>query len=186
MIIALSAYAQGGKDTAAGPLIERGFEKRAFADTLRKFAYAVNPIVTFEVGLPGKNRIVPVRYADLIDSVGYEEAKKLDEVRKILQRIGTEGGRKTLYDNVWVDAAMKDMDAKNDYVFTDCRFPNEADAVRAAGGRVVRIERPGLTAVNAHESETALLDYRFDKIINNDGDADLLRERILDYVDTQA
>jgi dephospho-CoA kinase len=45
-LIGLSGYARSGKDEAAKVLIEEfGFKRIAFADKLRDFLYALDPIV---------------------------------------------------------------------------------------------------------------------------------------------
>lgn len=101
-------------------------------------------------------------------------------VREFLQKLGTDGLRDGLHTNVWVNALFADyqcthtdhapngLDCSN-WVITDCRFPNEAQAVKDHGGIVIRINRPGITAVNAHPSETSLDNWNFDAVINNDG-----------------
>ena len=46
MILGLAGYATSGKDTVGRYLVEEhGFTRLAFADTLKRFALAVNPIV---------------------------------------------------------------------------------------------------------------------------------------------
>jgi dephospho-CoA kinase len=45
MIVGISGYARSGKDEAAKALVEMGFERRAFADKLREFLLALNPMV---------------------------------------------------------------------------------------------------------------------------------------------
>lgn len=171
MIIALNAYAQSGKDTVADYLVlEHNFVRLTFADKLREFVWNINPIVGFD------NDLGPVRYQDVVRSLGYERAKKdYPEVREMLQRVGTEGGRETLYDNVWVDATIRQISSHRDYVITDCRFPNEYTAVaNLIGGFNVHIERPGYGPVNNHISETALEGYKFDyEILNNSSLDDL-------------
>jgi hypothetical protein len=52
---------------------------------------------------------------------------------------------------------------------SDCRYPNEAAAIRARGGLVLRVERPGVEPINAHRSEVALDGFDFDAVIDNDG-----------------
>jgi hypothetical protein len=52
-------------------------------------------------------------------------------------------------------------------VFSDVRYPNEADAVRGFGGKIYRIDRLGVGPANEHASETALNDYDFDGRIDN-------------------
>jgi len=61
------------------------------------------------------------------------------------------------------------------WVITDTRFPNEAKAIKDAGGIVIRVDRPGVKAVNTHPSETALDDWNFDyKIMNGSDIASLM------------
>jgi hypothetical protein len=149
--IGLVGKAQSGKSTVGLHLVERyGYRSLAFADPLRDMASAINPIV-------GTMRAT--RYNEVLDLYGYNEAKvRFPEVRRFLQVLGTEGGREVLGDTVWVDAAVRKAQAiGSPCVFTDVRFPNEADAVRANGGVVVRIVRPSLVpdpAVASHASET--------------------------------
>jgi hypothetical protein len=73
---------------------------------------------------------------------------------------------------------------------SDCRFKNEVEAIRAAGGRVFRIVRPAATDTTTtgmpnHASETEQLeikDEELDGVISNTGSLDALRERIKDIV----
>lgn len=180
MLVGVSGYAQCGKDTIASLLVEEhGFLRAGFADALREFAYAANPIVKAIAGsLGGRTSLAYLRYADLVDKVGYEGAKQLPEVREFLQRVGTEAGRRVLGEDIWVETAMNRLEPDKNYVFTDVRFPNEAGAVRDRGGVVWRVTRPGFGPVNGHPSETALDDYNFDRHIENDGTLDDLRRAV--------
>ncbi|MFC9815606.1 hypothetical protein ACFVJM_26435 [Streptomyces virginiae] len=58
-------------------------------------------------------------------------------------------------------------------VVTDCRYPNEAAALRAAGALLVRVDRPSLAVHQdqgaEHISETALAGYRPDAVLTNSG-----------------
>lgn len=176
-IIGISGYARAGKDTLGLFLCEAGFERRSFADALRDVLYAMNPMVEAQV-FDAEPQLWSVRA--LVDKYGWEDAKATDfgsdfTVRKYLQRLGTEAGRKVLGENIWVDTAMSTLEVGGKYVFTDVRFINEADAIRNLGGKVIRIERPGTDAINAHPSETALDGYDFDQVIVNDGTINDLR-----------
>lgn len=70
------------------------------------------------------------------------------------------------------------------WIITDCRFENEAQAVKAHGGVVVRINRPGVDAVNAHSSETSLDNWNFDYTINNDGSIEDLLVKVATLVES--
>ncbi|APC43303.1 hypothetical protein Joe_63 [Streptomyces phage Joe] len=180
LLIGLSGYAGSGKDEAAAALVVGGWRRDAFADRLRAFLYALDPWVDTwpDVGV--------VRLSKLVDAYGWDRAKRqFPEVRRLLQRAGTEAGRKVLGAQVWVNALMNDFDAENEaLVVTDVRFPNEADAIREAGGVVVRIERPGVGPHTdpggwVHESDVALDHYDFDVTVKNDGTIEELHDRLL-------
>lgn len=175
-LIGLSGYAGAGKDEVAKILAPRGWERASFADPLRAALYALNPMV------PPDGR--PLRI--LVDIFGWDQVKReTPEVRALLQRMGTEVGRNLFGQDFWVEQAMAAIERADgtQYVFTDCRFPNEAEAVRARGGRVWRVTRPGVTAVNAHPSETSLDTYRFDAVILNVGTLADLEETVLTQLD---
>lgn len=180
LLIGLSGYAGAGKDEAAVALVAGGWRRDAFADRLRAFLVALDPLVSTFPDVP------PTRLSLLVDAYGWDRAKRtFPEVRRLLQRAGTEAGRKVLGTQVWVDALMKDFDAENEaLVVTDVRFKNEADAIREAGGVMVRIERPGVGPKEdpggwVHESEVALDHYDFDVTVKNDGTIEELHERLL-------
>ena len=66
---------------------------------------------------------------------------------------------------------------QSNWIITDTRFPNEAEAIKKAGGIVIRVNRPGVQPINPHPSETSLDDWGFDAVINNDGDvADIVHK----------
>jgi len=167
-LIGLSGYAQSGKDTAAAVLREVGYERIAFADTLRSAVYALNPL------MPDGRRV-----QDVVDEMGWDRAKvNFTEIRTLLQKMGTEVGRNLLGENIWVDTALAGLDQSRKYVVTDCRFPNEADAIRSRGGIVLRIARTGVTKANDHPSETSLDNYDFDGILVNDGTVEDFHDEI--------
>jgi hypothetical protein len=114
----------------------------------------------------------------------YLVEKKSMSVRQFLQELGTDACRNGLHPNVWVNALMADYTPTQvqwsdgpvggyedgpmpNWVITDTRFPNEAKAIKDAGGMVVRVERSGVKATNAHPSETSLDNWEFDYVIHN-------------------
>ncbi len=108
-------------------------------------------------------------------------------VRDLLQKLGTDACRNGLHKNTWVNALMADYkihsehfndiangretgDGYPNWIITDTRFPNEAQAIKDAGGIVIRVDRPGVKAINAHPSETGLDNWNFDHKIMNGSD----------------
>lgn len=180
MIVGLAGYARSGKDEAAKGLVNNlGFERRAFADILRKFAYRMNPIVG--VSHYGQE----VFLVDVINRFtwdGYKETEWGEEIRRLLQRIGTECGRQLISDTIWIDATLgpdKIIDEPK-IVVPDVRFPNEFNEIQNRGGMLIRIERPGIEAANDHVSEHALAAYwpYYDTIIVNDGSINQLHDKV--------
>lgn len=184
MIIGLSGYAQSGKDSIGAILVKNyGFTRYAFADALKEMAYQLNPIVVTSIdeniplGVDTNLYVKNTRLQDVVNNNGWEDAKKLPEIRRLLQVLGTEAGRKILGENIWVDTVLNKVKDKN-VVITDCRFPNEAKALKNSGGFVVRVERPGMAAINNHLSETSLDGWPFDLIVLNGGTLESLHSLV--------
>lgn len=180
MLIGLSGYAQVGKDSIGAALVKNyGFTRFAFADALKEVVYRLNPLFY-------KDEYTELRVQDRVDSQGWESAKKHPEIRRLLQVMGTEAGRQVLGENIWVDTVLNQI-GDRDAVITDCRFPNEAQAVKDRGGFVVRVTRPGVEAVNAHPSETSLDGWNFDAVVGNSGaldDVEVLAEFVYESLKT--
>jgi hypothetical protein len=178
-IIGLSGFARTGKDEVANILVrDHGYTRIAFADKLRDFVYALNPIVE---GV-GRMSDDPTYVQDVIDKVGwggYKESRFGPEIRRLLQRVGTEAGRQVLWDSIWIDAALTGLDDDAKVVVSDARFYNEFDAIRARGGQVWRIERPGVGPLNEHASENEATDYpHFALTVFNDGSLEELAAKV--------
>jgi hypothetical protein len=73
-------------------------------------------------------------------------------------------------------------------VIPDCRFRNEMIAIRAAGGKVLRITRPGAGLSGGrelHPSETeqaSIPDSEFDHVIQNSGTLEDLRAAVREFM----
>ena len=157
MIIGLMGYARSGKDEVAKILVNKfGFERRAFADKIRDMLYEMNPMVGTE----------PLQIR--IDSDGWEEAKRHPEVRRLMQKLGV-AARNNISQNVWVIPVITSMEQTERYVISDVRFENEVYSIKAMGGEIWRIERPGVGPVNNHVSETGLENLSADRTLLNSG-----------------
>lgn len=176
MIIGLSGIARSGKDTVGNYLVEHhGFKKLAFADRMREMAYAIDPMIDCDVTPAGG--YIPLYFTDLVKHVGYDKSKDNPQVRRFLQRLGTEAGRNVWGDDFWTNVVRDKIihDGRFDrWVITDTRFRNEAECVKDMQGFVVRIERTGIEAPNAHISERDLAEWNFDYFLKNDGSLDAL------------
>lgn len=181
-IIGLSGYARSGKDEAAKVLVEEfGFTRVAFADKLREVLYQLNPMC----GRGSDYSDRPIVYVqDVIDEFGWDEYKSTEygqEIRRLLQRLGTEAGRQTLWDSIWIDAALTGHPEDAKLVVSDSRFINEFDAITDRGGRILRIEREGVGPANNHASELEALQYNFPVTIHNDGTLEDYHNKIREF-----
>lgn len=170
MIIGLSGYARTGKDTVANYLVENhGFTRLAFADPMREAIYALNPSL-------GISRLSLQEIIDEYSWDGYKETSFGEEIRGLLQRMGTEVGRNMFGETFWIDYLMnKALEVGGDVVISDVRYLNEADAIRMMNGQVWRVNRPNVQAANDHASEVEMDSFNnFDVVITNDTTVDEL------------
>lgn len=204
-IIGLSGRAESGKNTVADMMVEMCHDSglsvttRAFADPVKLMVERLNPIIEHTV-TPADDgiEVQPVRVSDLLGmyedpafnftwSQRWDFIKVRPEVRALLQRMGTEAGRGTLGDDVWVDLMhrriLKDEAQDIDVVIiTDTRFESEQRLIKNLDdSRLILIERPtknSLGVNSTHLSETSLNTSLTDVTLSNDGDLDELREKV--------
>lgn len=120
-----------GKNTVGDILVrDYNFIEIAFADRLKDAALALDPLIPVE---PFDFDARPhVRLSELIDKHGWREAKDTyPEVRRTLQRLGTEAGWMIHGSDLWVAPVRKFIDEHpdNNIVITDVRFPSEVDMI---------------------------------------------------------
>ena len=170
VVVGLAGYAQVGKDTIGGILVnDYGFTRVSFADNVREAAWRLNPIIDWVISTTkGHEWYEAERLQDVVNQVGWETAKTAyPEVRQLLQRMGTEVGREMFGDSCWTDMALRQAAHHRRVVFTDVRFANEAKLVRGMGGEVWLVSRPGTGPVNDHASDR--IDFPTDHVFMNDG-----------------
>jgi hypothetical protein len=183
VIIGLSGYARSGKDEVAKILVEDyGFIRVAFADKIREFLYETNPMYDSIVG-------EPLFVKAKVDRDGWEEAKKSPHIRRLLQTSGV-AARKVFGDTFWVQQALRQVHFEGNYVITDVRFTNEADAIKKYDdAQIWRIKRLGVEAVNSHISEHEMDGYKVDQIFVNNTTVDdlevLIKTRMSGYAKSE-
>ncbi len=166
ILMGITGFAGAGKDTFALGLVELGFERQAFADALKQ--------VTAYIADEPKSL-----YHDPVAKEQYSESLQMTR-RRALQLLGTEGVRNTLGPDVWSRRLLRKWasDGRPDTVVTDVRFDNEADAIIAAGGYIVRVVRGAQLlkgAAAAHASEAGVSEDRVLITVFNDGTVEELK-----------
>ena len=204
-IIGVSGLAGAGKDQVATYLVEDfGFVRMSLADPLKQICRRVYAFTDEQLWGPSQFRNGP-------DSRYPRPDGTFLSPREALQTLGTEWGRscypdtwaqlcvRTAKELLTEPIARYDQKQGLYYldelggttrgntmttkgvVIPDCRFKNEMAAIKAAGGKVVRVTRPGSGLSNErglHPSETeqaSIPDEEFDHVIRNNGTLEDLR-----------
>lgn len=209
MIIGICGFAGSGKDTIADYLQNiHQFRRESFAHTLKD---AVASVFGWDRDmLEGRTR-ESREWREQVDAWWTDRLSMTVTPRLVLQVWGTEVARKSYHDDIWI-ASLENKLRKthDDVVISDCRFPNEIKAIKAAGGIVIRVTRgpepawfelaqivnqgptrntswrlskTELEKHNVHASETAWIGTEFDAIIDNNEDGmDNLFRQVKDLV----
>ena len=129
---------------------------------------------------------------DMLKALGLTEAELYNSTRKNLpcdmlcgqtprfamQTLGTEWGRNLIHENLWISVAehrtLKALGRGLDVVVDDVRFVSEVAMLRRIGGKVLRVERPGVNGDprHSHISESWINSLDVDGVISNDGSVD--------------
>lgn len=158
-LIAICGKQLSGKTTTKA-ILRRELEAAGYEVVERSFAAPLKRVAADVLG-------VTVDDVNAIKS-GRDGDKQADKMRRLLQTLGTDCFR-AYDDGVWIAAWQRTVDMNRPnavYIVDDARFENEADAVRAMGGFLVRLDitpeeqaRRGLVKNAQHASETALDTY---------------------------
>lgn len=176
-VVGFVGFKQSGKDTAAEALVKHeGFTRIGFADSVKEMALVLNPYIL--EAATWLNALVDIR--------GWEEAKKISEVRRFLQVLGTEGVRSFIGEDSWLRAwgrkveALRPADsfAEPNIVVPDVRFLNEAQFLLRQGALLIRILRPGQDTDDLHESEQEQLQIETQITLANVRDVDWLHQAV--------
>ncbi len=178
LIIGFSGKKGAGKDTLSSDIIlhytyyGRTATRYPFAGVLKEHCMRLFRLTRAQCygTEEEKNSLTTVQW----DSLPFRRPRALRKhqeyltAREVLQIYGTEIVR-SMNPEAWVDATLAQIqEAVLDIaLIPDVRFPNEARAIRAVGGKLVRLTRQPYPD-DGHASENALDDYtRFDAVIDN-------------------
>jgi hypothetical protein len=174
-IIGVTGRAGAGKDTVHRILDEEFADypvnRLAFADLLKESAMASLGLKRRVSNAFKENGSIKINLGDL--------GVFTMSGREYLQRYGAEAHREIFGKDFWIDAAFERLQ-KGVTIVTDVRFDNEATAIRAFGGMVWKIERPGEEIEESgHSSEQGVSDSLVDQFLINDGSIADLRTQVL-------
>ena len=162
MIIAICGHKFSGKSTVARLLGNAtGYEVISFADKLKDITCVLSGCTREDLEDYDfkETQLVP----DYLRTYCLNAEKPT--FRAFLQHFGSEVMR-GVNDNIWIDCTLSNC--KKDVIISDCRFPNEAKAVKARGGIVIKVVRPSVVSEDSHQSETLIDEIDADYTIWND------------------
>lgn len=159
-----------------------------FAQPVYDGLLSMNPLIIFEDGSVE-------RLSYLVTRVGWEKAKEVPEVRRLLQSYGTEAGRDIHGSDCWVKLFERELKksfqsyiANTIIINDDLRFPEEFWPHAEYGGVTVKLFGPNrrshTTEAAQHKSENRLPDDKFDYLIWNTGTLEDYRKHILTVLTT--
>ena len=162
-IIGLTGFKRTGKDTAAEVIAKLlGYDRIQFAGPLKEM---LRTLLRCR-GVREENIEACVE-GDLKEAPAPVLGGKAP--RLAMQTLGTEWGRQTLSDTIWVDTALdRAACSENGALITDVRFLNEAQAIKEAGGIIIRVERAEVGLTSDHPSEREIPQIEADFVLRND------------------
>lgn len=195
IVIALTGKARSGKDTVAQIVHTLVDAHNNQPDTMfddnwvigyESFAAPLKSMVAMLLDFYGLGSIQqPETLQPYIE--GDRKEEKLPylnkSARELMQTLGTDWGRKLVHENMWVDsmtARLLNYDMIKDHGYagavvciTDCRFDNEAEAMKQRHGahivQVVRSDAPTSVGDPDHPSEAGVSPALIDATIINNG-----------------
>ena len=190
LLLAVSGYKGSGKNLAASMIVEiveacgGKATELAFADPLKEIVAKVFDWDDDILRGESSKRETPDKRYPLTEGSPYRplfglgpREPALISPRMALQTLGTEWGRNLCLD-IWAQYGVRRAVARlyenhdDVVVITDCRFGNEVDSIKSAGGIVIRIDRPDVTPddlSSLHGSEQEIGSLLVDEEINNSG-----------------
>lgn len=202
-IIGIAGKAGTGKSEVANLFCD--YCVIAFADILKRILKEIFDFTDDQLWGPSQNRNAPdYRYPIDLDNNEYLTP------RLALQMLGSFG--RNCYPDIWTEYTMRIVDklliddtlrytgkkglysksypSYSGVIISDCRYINEANAIRRRGGKIILVKRQtSLTGSLAqHESEHGLPedDVFYDYVIDNYGTLDDLKKQVLIFNSTAA
>ena len=213
MIIGICGFIGSGKDTVADYLVNfHEFRRESFANTLKD---AVSAVFGWDrILLEGRTKEAR-EWREQVDPWWANRLGLPDLTpRWILQFWGTEVCRKSFHDDIWIASVENKLrNSKDNVVISDCRFPNEIQSIKNAGGFVIRVSRGNepewyraaeivnkgptrnlswasnkamLENFKVHASETAWVGTEFDYVLDNNESIDNLFNQVKNIINPES
>ena len=140
MLIGLLGRIGSGKGTVADELVEKyNFRQDSYAATLKDMTAL---LFNWDRDMLTGDTIESRSSREQIDE-WWSEKLGIPEFtpRLALQLLGTDVFRNNFHKDIWMFSVMSRYKENENVVISDCRFPNEVQAIRDLGGRIIQVER---------------------------------------------
>jgi hypothetical protein len=207
MIIGICGFISSGKDTVADYLVNyHEFRRVSFAGALKD---AISCVFGWDRNMLEGRTKTSREWREQPDPWWSQRLGQDITPRGVLQQWGTEVCRAAFHDDIWIASLENQLRTSIDnVVISDCRFPNEVQAIKKQGGMVIWVRRGPLPEwydcalkenttheddrwiledhgqlmeqkyPTVHSSEWAWIGTDFDTVLDNDGSIDDLYDRI--------
>lgn len=141
MIVGLVGQIGAGKGTVADLFVDRhDFFKESFANSVKDACAAV---FGWDRAMLEGDTLESRAWREQSDAWWSEKLGREFSPRLALQLMGTEAGRDVFHSDLWVHTVLRRCEQApwNNYVIADVRFPNEINAIKESGGKVIRVRR---------------------------------------------
>lgn len=209
ILIGVVGLIGAGKDTIADYLVNtHEFRRESFANTLKD---AVAQVFGWDREMLEGRSKQSREWREQVDPWWSERLNMPNLTpRWVLQYWGTEVCRRSFHDDIWIASLENKLRNSNDnVVISDCRFPNEIESIKRAGGKIIRVVRGAepdwfqdaltvnrgpehnlgwaiasdrMKKLNIHASETAWIGTKFDAVLDNNGLISQLYMQVNDLV----
>lgn len=209
-VIGIVGLIGSGKDTVADYLVnEYNFKRESFAKPLKD---AVSAVFGWDREMLEGRTKASREWRETKDEWWSERLGQEITPRWVLQYWGTEVCRHSFHNDIWVASLENRVrQATSDIIITDCRFPNEIQAIKNVGGKVIRIKRGAepswyehainfnagpkrigwaigkavLETEKIHASEYSWAGQEFDLVLANDGTIAELYDAVQGFIKSQ-
>ncbi|NQY58437.1 hypothetical protein [Cognatishimia sp.] len=140
MIIGLLGLIGSGKGTCADYLIDKGYKKASFADSVKD---AVSVIFQWPRHLLEGDTPESREWREQVDSY-WDAILDLPEPitpRYMLQYVATDLFRDNFFYDIWIHSFKRRYSDHKNLVIPDVRFPNEMLAIKQLRGKLIRVSR---------------------------------------------
>ena len=175
MIIGITGHKFSGKSTVTDILARQtGYEVRSFATLLKEIICRMTgcSMENLEDFKFKEEAIVPEHMYGYCSNDSHT-------YRSLLQGLGDLFRSKN--ENIFIDEVFKDC--PQNIIISDCRFKNEAEAIKARGGKIIRVVRSGIATTDDHKSELEIGEVEQDFTLYNNGTMGQLTQNVLMIID---